>query len=134
MPRKRREIPPAQAPAPAESHPLEMAPIRGALALAVEAKSLRGVARELGLSPTTVTKLLQGAEPYRKTVAKLQRWCLERDPAAPNDAVQARAVEILLSDFPPSERGRLREELVAELRRMHIREGTGAPPWLARVP
>jgi pantetheine-phosphate adenylyltransferase len=40
----------------------------------VENTSLRGVAREIGMSPTGLKKLLEGTEPPRSTLRKLEAW------------------------------------------------------------
>lgn len=47
------------------------------VALRVEAKSLRGVAREIGMSPTGLKRFLQGTTPYSPTLRRLRRWYLQ---------------------------------------------------------
>ena len=48
--------------------------IRAALSLYLDAVSLRGAAREIGMSATGLSNFLNGSEPYMPTVAKLRRW------------------------------------------------------------
>lgn len=51
-----------------------VAELRSAAAARVEATSLRRTAREIGLSPTGLSKFLSGTKPYMKTLRKLRRW------------------------------------------------------------
>jgi hypothetical protein len=39
-----------------------------------EVRSLRQLAREVGMSPTGLTEFLDGTEPYWKTIDKVVRW------------------------------------------------------------
>jgi hypothetical protein len=48
--------------------------LRSAAAARVENTSLRGTAREIGLSPTGLKKFLLGTKPYAATQRKLQTW------------------------------------------------------------
>ena len=47
---------------------------RIALASEIERTTLRAVARKVGMSPTGLTKFLDGGQPYGPTVARLRRW------------------------------------------------------------
>jgi hypothetical protein len=42
----------------------------------VETTSLRAVAKEVGMSPTGLSKFLWGANPYAKTMLRLTEWFL----------------------------------------------------------
>jgi hypothetical protein len=48
--------------------------IRAALRRHLDEASLRHAAREVGMSPTGLSKFLDGAEPYLPTVMKLRAW------------------------------------------------------------
>lgn len=48
--------------------------IRTRLAAAVEKDSLRGVARQVGVSPSGLQKTVNGATPYRRTLRKYCGW------------------------------------------------------------
>jgi hypothetical protein len=48
--------------------------IRAALRRHLDEASLRQAAREVGMSPTGLSKFLDGAEPYLPTVMKLRAW------------------------------------------------------------
>lgn len=47
-----------------------------------EATSLRGAAREIGMSPTGLRKMLDGAQPYSPTIRRLRKWLKGREEAA----------------------------------------------------
>lgn len=47
---------------------------RIALESEIERTTLRAVARKLGMSPTGLTKFLNGGNPYGPTVARLRKW------------------------------------------------------------
>lgn len=47
--------------------------VRSAAALADE-RGIRAAAREIGLSPSGLTKILNGNHPYAPTLKKLRRW------------------------------------------------------------
>lgn len=46
--------------------------IRAAVADRVEKTTLRKVAREIGMTPSGLTKFIGGAVPYRRTLRKLE--------------------------------------------------------------
>jgi hypothetical protein len=48
--------------------------IRAALRRHLDEASLRQAAREVGMSPTGLSKFLDGAEPHMRTVGKLRAW------------------------------------------------------------
>ena len=58
------------------------------MAVAVEARGLRAVARQVGLSPGSVAGFLCGVKPYRGTLEKVTAWyalhCDGRVPPGPN--------------------------------------------------
>lgn len=48
--------------------------LRSAAAARVENTSLRGAAREIGMSPSGLKKFLLGTSPYAATLRKLRTW------------------------------------------------------------
>src|SRR3954464_6897027 len=48
--------------------------LRSAAAARVQNTSLRGVAREIGMSPTGLKKFLFGTAPYSPTLRRLRKW------------------------------------------------------------
>ncbi len=57
--------------------------IRTALRRHLDAVSLRQAAREVGMSPTGLSKFLEGSEPYMPTVMKLRAWHAAHSAGAP---------------------------------------------------
>ena len=54
--------------------PEDLERYRVALATAIAHSSLRTVALAVGMSPTGLTKFLNGGEPYGKTIERLRNW------------------------------------------------------------
>jgi hypothetical protein len=52
----------------------ELEGIRAALQKYLDRVSLRELARQIGIAPTSVTNLINGTQPYRKTLVKLRSW------------------------------------------------------------
>jgi hypothetical protein len=48
--------------------------LRATLRDAVGSRTLRGVARELGMSPTGLSNFIAGTQPYGKTLHRLRAW------------------------------------------------------------
>lgn len=46
---------------------------------AVEDTSLRHTARQIGISPTGLTKVLAGNHPYAPTMKRLRKWAKSRE-------------------------------------------------------
>jgi len=81
--------------------PGEVARLRAALRDAVGSRTLRGVAEELGMSPTGLSNFIAGTQPYGKTLHRLRAWA-ERNgiggPPPPVDADQLRRYVETLPD------------------------------------
>lgn len=54
--------------------PGEVARLRAALRDAVVSRTVRGVAVELGMSPTGLSNFIAGTQPYGKTMHRLRTW------------------------------------------------------------
>src|SRR5690606_39795630 len=84
--------------------------LRAAVEGGVAARSLRGVAREVGMSPSGLQKFRDGATPYAATRRKLEerylRGAAQRDPSDDVVPVLA-ALRILTSGLPTSRRARV---------------------------
>jgi hypothetical protein len=97
---------------------LDLEQVREEVAEAVEQGSLRGVAREIGMSPTGLKKYLGGTDPYGPTLRKLVPWYEKRalrPRPAPEAQLVARSVDVLLADFSEVEQAPLRAELATML-------------------
>lgn len=105
--------------------------MREAVRLAVSAKSLRAVAREVGLSPMGLSNFLNGRQPYTATRRKLTLWYAEHGSqlGAREDAVRA-ALDILLEGLPTKGRERGMEAVLEVVERMHRDSRTQPPAWL----
>lgn len=114
--------------------PLER--VREALATRVEATSLRHVAREVGMSPTGLQKVLGGADSYSRTRRKLERWYV-RETARYGGAVDAAAVttalRVAVHGLPPARRHQALDRLITELENAYTAGGQAAPSWLSEV-
>lgn len=96
--------------------------VREVVADAVEQGSLRGVAREVGMSPTGLKKFLAGTDPYGPTLRKLVPWFQRRAHLArpaPEALVVASAVDVLLADFSDVEQVSIRAEMAGILGRAY---------------
>lgn len=107
--------------------------LRRAVAAAVGEGTLRGTARDVGLSAPALRNFINGAEPRRPaTLRKLESWYVRRlaGAAAPVDveAVQS-ALAILLRDLPNELQPRVAESTLSFLHSQYAEHG--APPaWL----
>ena len=101
---------------PAGDAGTELARLRAELNVALERSSLRSVARAVGMSPTGLSKLLAGGQPYRRTLTKLRAW---RSPggAGTSSLTEEDALEILLQRIPVRRRERVRKEILSVLER-----------------
>ncbi len=105
--------------------------MREAVRLAVSIKSLRAVAREVGLSPMGLSNFLNGRQPYTATRRKLTLWYAQHgaELGAREDAVRA-ALDILLEGLPTKGRERAMEAVLEVVERMHRDSRTQPPAWL----
>ncbi|HEU4558076.1 MAG TPA: hypothetical protein VFS20_09510 [Longimicrobium sp.] len=108
--------------------------IRAAVRLAIAEKSLRAVAREVGLSPMGLSNFLNGRQPYTATRRKLTLWYAEHGAqlGAHEDAVRA-ALDILLEGLPAKGRERGVGVVLDVVERMHRESRTQPPAWLGTL-
>lgn len=110
--------------------------IRSAVMLAVERRTLRAVAAELGISHPAVLNFMDGAEPRPATLRKLQAWYVQHG-AGPSDVsgttIDA-ALAVLVSGVREPERGAAKLRLVAALREAYDAAGVPVPQeWSEQV-
>lgn len=105
----------ASTPAPNDRRKAELREIVPALQTRVDAMGLRRVAREVGITPTGLKKILVGSNPYQYTHKKLVEW-FTRHCAGQYDTARDTALDVLLQGIPPSERKRVRNQILAILR------------------
>ena len=109
------------------------------LALAVEAArirveetSLRQTAQEIGMSPTGLRGVLDGAEPYGPTRERFRAWYarLAGLGALPTHAAE-NIVLALLRRLPEPRAGAV--ALLDCVEAIHVSAGVSAPEWVAEV-
>lgn len=92
----------------------EIGRIRTALRERIDATSLRRVAREIGMTPSGLQKVLDSSSPYQRTLHKLRAWH-GRYVAEDYSTAQEVALEELLRKLPVPRRARAREQILAIL-------------------
>jgi AcrR family transcriptional regulator len=109
--------------------------IRQAARLAVEATSLRSVARAVGMSPMGLKHFLEGRRPYSATLRKLNVWyvahALEQQGFS-EDAARA-ALALLLDGIPETGRDAAAAAVLDDLLRTHRHFGSRPPAWLVAL-
>src|ERR1700741_2084285 len=106
--------------------------IRQAAALAVEATSLRAVARAVGISPMGLRNFLRGREPYSATRRRLTAWFVinaDRRPEHPEAAIRA-SLALLVEGIAEGVRDDAARELLAAVGRIYAERGARPPGWL----
>jgi AcrR family transcriptional regulator len=120
----------AQHPSATVRHLREMAAAR------VESTSLRGVAREIGMSPTGLKKFLMGTAPYSPTVRRLRRWYLQYAalPAAEITYHHAdSALVVLTHDLSPEPKREASGCVLECLARAYEASGRAQPAWIGEL-
>jgi len=110
--------------------------LREMAAARVESTSLRGVAREIGMSPTGLKKFLMGTAPYSPTLRRLRKWYLQH-AALPTGEVTyhdaSAALSVLTHDLPPEPRREAHDCLLDCLARGYDSSGRSRPRWVAEL-
>lgn len=102
--------------------------LREVVAARVERRSLRAVAREVGMSPSGLQKFLDGASPYSATRRKLERWFVRESAGS-----ALAALRVLVDDLPPSRRDAAVGDMLASLESAFRRARRPVPPWIAEL-
>ena len=105
---------------------------RQALRGAIERASLRSVAEAVGMSPTGLQKVIDGAEPRPRTRERVQEWYVEQ---AGMDALPARDALLLLRRLVSTLREPERAVLTVldAVAAAYRGEGTSPPAWVETV-
>jgi hypothetical protein len=118
-----------------EAVPLEA--LRQALAARVEeAGHLPTIAREIGISRSSLQKFLAGSNLYAKTRKRLLDWrdrhsgTLVPDLSSPEIAG---VIAAILTEVPPEGRSAMRDELIETLRGLYAAHPDHCPEWIAEV-
>src|ERR1700745_791520 len=110
--------------------------LRDMAAARVERTSLRGVAREIGMSPTGLKKFLMGTSPYSPTLRRLRKWYLQHaalptGEGAYHDA--SPALVVLTHDLQPEPRREAADCLLECLERGYQLSGRSRPRWVSEL-
>jgi hypothetical protein len=102
--------------APGAGASAELGEIRADLEEELGRSSLRSVARAVGMSPSGLSKVLAGGQPFRQTLTKLRAWRSRRRDGGASMTEDA-ALDALLRRIPERRRPRVRDEIRAILER-----------------
>ena len=108
--------------------------LRDMAAARVERTSLRGVAREIGMSPTGLKKFLLGTDPYSPTLRRLRKWYLQHAALATGEVSYhdaAAALVVLIHDLQPEPRRQASDCMLDCLERAYEASGRPRPRWAA---
>jgi len=110
--------------------------LRSLAAARVEHTSLRGVAREIGMSPTGLKKFLLGTAPYSPTLRRLRKWYVHH-AALPAGEVEYQdaeaAIAVLTHDLPGEPRRETAECVLDCLGRGYDATGRARPRWVSEL-
>lgn len=102
----------------------------------VERTSLRGVAREIGMSPTGLKKFLLGTSPYSPTLRRLRKWYLQH-ASLPTGEVSyhdaSAALVVLTHDLPPEPRREAADKLLDAMGIGYDQSGRLRPRWVSEL-
>ncbi|HEX8393590.1 MAG TPA: hypothetical protein VF665_14695 [Longimicrobium sp.] len=110
--------------------------LRDAVALRVQATSLRSVARQVGMSPSGLDKFLSGGTPYAKSRRKLFDWLQRERSNLPSGLAadgMAAALGSLVRDLAPERREPALYALIDTLRGLYSTHAESCPPWLSEL-
>jgi hypothetical protein len=110
--------------------------MRALAAARVEHTSLRGVAREIGMSPTGLKKFLLGTAPYSPTLRRLRKWYVHH-AALPTGEVDyedaSAAIAVLTHDLPGEPRREAADCVLDCLGRGYDATGRARPRWVSEL-
>jgi hypothetical protein len=110
--------------------------MRALAAARVEHTSLRGVAREIGMSPTGLKKFLLGTAPYSPTLRRLRKWYVHHAelPSGELEHQDAEAaIALLTHDLPGESRREAVNGVLDCLARGYDAAGRPRPRWVAEL-
>lgn len=119
-------------PGPGSVVPINL--ILAALREKIAQTSLRQTAREVGMSPSGLHRVLDaGGSPWAKTRAKLQQWYMKSAATSGSTAPETAraAIEVLLAGMSAREKRVVERRLLVYLAELH---GPGrVPDWLEKL-
>jgi hypothetical protein len=112
-----------------------IADLRVAVADQVANRSLRAVAREIGMSAPGLRSFLEGGEPFEATRKKLLRWylALDRLPSKePSAELAAEALSALLAHLRVTKRAEVRAGVIRLIEVATSSARVRKPSWMRR--
>ena len=109
--------------------------IRAAAKLAIEATSLRRVARDVRMSPMGLKHFVAGTQPYSATYRKLIAWYTVHPAEAGGFSVEAArgAMKVMTDGLPEEARAAAAVAVIGVVLAQHEKAGTRPPAWLAAL-
>ncbi|MFL5539593.1 MAG: hypothetical protein ACJ8J0_11410 [Longimicrobiaceae bacterium] len=110
--------------------------LRAMAAARVQQTSLRGVAREIGMSPTGLKKFLVGTSPYAPTLRRLRRWYVHHAALTTGEVEYedaSAAIAVLTHDLPGEPRREAADCVLDCLGRGYDATGRARPRWVAQL-
>jgi hypothetical protein len=109
--------------------------IRAAAKLAIEATSLRRVARDVRMSPMGLKHFVAGTQPYSATYRKLIAWYTVHQAEAGGFSVDAArgAMKVMTDGLPEEARAAAAAAVIDVVLAQHAKAGTRPPAWLAAL-
>lgn len=112
--------------------------VRETVARWAEQTSLRQAARETGMSPTGLRKVLDGTRLHASTERKLVSWYMRHVAqqggwGALDAETAAAALELLTAGIPPGQRRALVDAFLAMAENGYRDAGLPVPPWIEEL-
>lgn len=113
--------------------PPPLAAIRLLVCEQIDETSLRHVAAQIGISPTTLRKFADGDDVlHYVTRRKLEYWFgRNAPPPVLKVTVLGDVLNQLVEELPPDEQPRARRAVLDELARLYRDNGVAPPDWIA---
>jgi hypothetical protein len=110
--------------------------VREVAAAHVENTSLRGVAREIGMSPMGLRNFIRGTDPYSPTLRRLRNWYVRHAAARPanvqlEDATAA--LSVLVHDLDTAPRRRAALTVLDAVDLGYEESGVVKPSWITEL-
>lgn len=121
---------------PAASRGVPLDRLREAVEEGVVTRSLRGVAREVGMSPSGLQKFRDGSTPYTATRRKLERWYVRESAQygrGTGTGSALAALHILTHDLPARERRQTNGAILDAIDTAYQKRRRRPPAWIGEI-
>ncbi len=110
--------------------------LRDAVAVRVRATSLRGTAREVGMTAPGITSFIEGTRPHPATLRKVEAWyvrMIAESGAGTRTEDAAAAIFLLARDLPERRQRTAKLETVELYERLYDAAQGRRPTWLREL-